>query len=463
MIRVAIVGHGIEGWLCAAKLATCVNRQAIDITVVPAAGAADWDSLYCVHPLEPADTIRAVGISDLDLVQQCDASFGLGSTWANGNLLPYGATGTSIGGVAFHHHWRLHIASTTAQEFFRFSPGARALQRHAFAPPVPRNAIGSLQHEIARHVDPSALRERLRRTARHHGVCELAESLSDRQDPVNAGPVEMLRLTNDQAVRADLYIDASGPARVLCSRSEIGNADTTVDQSFEFSGRRIKSGSARLPAFSVRKASSQWRIDVPLGSGDMQLRFDGAADTGTFQTGYSRTPWCHNVVAIGHAAARFLPLAPLPVRLLNHTLTRLVRLLPGNAGERGEALEFNQRFAHDASEVSDLTVWLRDGTTTAGSDALVARHQLFSRRGWIRPTDATVITDDDWINAFMGRGLLPQHVDPMTRRVGASEARQILSQLDDEIERVVSEFPTLDRYLQAAKAAGSTAHAGAAT
>ncbi|MFK7887324.1 MAG: tryptophan 7-halogenase [Gammaproteobacteria bacterium] len=463
MTHIAIIGHGIEGWLTAARLAHALPPDSASITVVPAAHADVWDALYAVQPLEPNDTLRAVGLSDLSLVQNCAASFGLGSVWQDDRVIPYGASGNNLGGVAFHHHWRRLNIGTTPADYFRFSPGARALARNVFAPPVPHNAIGSLQHEIARHVEPTALRDLLRTTALDLGVTQTAAPLAAQQGFEPDSVIDTVLLTSGKVHRAELFIDASGPHQALCKKRPVEQWSRHASLSWQVESSRHPRTQTLRPAFSVHHNATQWRIDVPLHSDDLRLNFTPASanTSAPFSTGFSMQPWQHNVVALGHTAARSLPLAGLQSRLLNQSLVRLIKLLPSGGDMRAVACEFNQLFARDAEQVRDLTHWLRDGHLDHASARFVSRHKLFAKRGWVMPSDGAVVTADDWINAFIGRGLLPQTADPLSRRLPESEVDQMVTQLEHDIERVVGEFPALDHYLQVARSTPPRQRTGA--
>lgn len=464
MKSVLIVGHGIEGWLTAVRLARAVAAHDVHISVVPVSGATDWDNLYAVHPLEPNDTLRAAGISDLALVQQCEASFGLGSLWSDGALIPYGPVGAALGGIAFAQCWREHTDAPTAHDFLRYSPAAVALRGNVFAPPVARNAIGTLQHEIARHVDPATLLDLLRSAALSLGVKQSSSALAAAQALDHAAPINHLALATGERVSADLYIDASGPANALTSaRPPHSWSGTNGAAGWHVETQRTPRENVLRPAVIIHEQHQHWRIDVPLAGSMLQLGFRPADRDAELTPGFVPSPWHHNTIAVGHAASRLVPLAPLPIRLLNQSLVNLVRLFPGAHGMQAEANEFNHLYARDAAEVHDLANWLRDGHADHTSETHKARHALFAKRGWLMPSDGAVVSHADWLNAFIGRGVVPRAADPMAARLPAQQAQRHMAELERNIARVVGEFPPLDHYLAAARATPAKIAAGGAT
>ncbi|MFK8014626.1 MAG: tryptophan 7-halogenase [Gammaproteobacteria bacterium] len=462
MIRIGIVGNGIDAWLTAAWLAHTMPASTHSISVIPVHGSDACDDLYAVQPLTPDDTLRALGLSDLALLHDCDASFGLGGTWRDSagaepaRVFPYGPTGLDFGGIAFHHHWRRLFPTATGQTFFAFSPGAQAMRQERFAPPVSRNAIGPLQHEVARHVAPASLRDRLRVIATDLGVAQSRAPLASRQNLAVGEPVTSLTLTNGKAVNADLYVDASGVVAALASVFPAKNwVPTDAHQPWTVRALSTSQHDAYQTGYRVSKMAEGWRWQAPLRRHTVALEFTAksAATSGTlFSTGHLTTPWLNNVIAVGLSAARWLPLAPLQARFLNLSLTRLVNLMPGSFGGNAEAREYNHLFVRDMNAVHDLIDWHREPIPERDdmTDSLRNRVDLFSKRGWLPPTDGGFVGTDEWISAFMGHGLLANHVDPMTHRHETPDLAAKIKQLSHDIDHVVREFPALKTYLEIA-------------
>lgn len=84
--RIVIVGGGTAGWLTAAVLAAEHAGSGLEITVlespdVPTIGVGEgtWPTMR--------DTLRRIGVSESDVVRECDATFKQGSQfvgWVDG-------------------------------------------------------------------------------------------------------------------------------------------------------------------------------------------------------------------------------------------------------------------------------------------------------------------------------------------------------------------------------------------
>ena len=303
--RVAIAGNGFEAWLTAATLANRLDRGLTEITVCPVDGSDAWDDLYAVLPLTPADAVRQLGISDAQLVSRCGGSFSLGAEFsgerfAGGQTLkPYGATGVDYGGTHFHHYWLRSAPGKPVSDYFEYSPGARAMRARAFAPPDPRNAIGPLQHEYARHVEPALLAWYLREIAMASGVKETASPIREVGHYEGGKQIRHLLTESGESITAELFVDCTGPARtLLLSCGDVEWLESTPGRRYSLSFAHSKTSDTPPPWHSVSAKPDGWVIDVPCRSGVIRCDFS-AADGGPndFVPGHASSPWMRNCVA----------------------------------------------------------------------------------------------------------------------------------------------------------------------
>ncbi|MEL6869855.1 MAG: tryptophan 7-halogenase [Pseudomonadota bacterium] len=467
--RILIIGAGFEGWLTAAKLARAFDTRAVDVAVCAAAGASAWDRLYTIQPWHPQDSLRAIGINDLLLVQYHEALYSLGADLSlpcampNGSVWPYGPVGIEYSGIAFHHHWTCEQAH--ARAFFDYSPATRAIQRAAFAPPAPRNAIGTLQHEIARHVDIDGVTATLRQTALDAGVERWPGTFETADYAQESRRIAGITVNGEQR-SADLYIDCSGPLRVLSGRAKSWTQATGAAPLSVRTDLRPHTA-PHTPCHSVQGDESGWRVVVPLQTQDVVLKLATDGGNGRLLTpGRSQRLWQDNHVAIGFSGWHTLPILPLQMLLLTHCIDRLIALMPGVDCAPGETLEFNQLMARDIDEALALQLLLEHARTqgklpgsgdSIGNQSLDERIALFRKRGWVVDTDGALIDANDWIKTMMLLGIHPQQADAMTGRMSQEQRRQMLDNLDKHIAMVVDQFPTLHNYMLAAIAAGDTA------
>ncbi|MEM1411941.1 MAG: tryptophan 7-halogenase [Pseudomonadota bacterium] len=480
---VVIAGSGLEAWLAAAVLALRLDGRRVDITVCPVSGSQDWDGLYTALPAWPGDLFRDLGYSDLKLATLADASFSLGTRVSGPGLeaviKPHGPVGINVGGVAFHHYWRRVSTRLTPDDYFRYSPGTEALRRSALAPPVPANALGPLQHEMVRHVDPWALQKHLRHQAYAMDVREARGPLAEVQR-ADDGRIAGLTTTRGEKLSADLFVDCTGPNRRLCSEASAWEAAPLSRAAWLWAEHEHRDA-APLPWSSLSGTEAGWKAVFPRGTEEVTLHLAGDRTTGEasgtpageapgnprgnavpYHIGHTPTPWEGNCVALGSAAASVLPLDGLPARLLMNMVQRLVALLPGRDCHPAETLEFNQLSAEDAREANHLgtlyEAWRQghapreaaiDGTLP---EPLALRVRLFARRGWLSPRDSQLVPEDCWRAAFILLGVIPDHHDRLADRIERDQVEENLLALKHKVRQIARTFPAHDEYFAAMQA-----------
>lgn len=470
---VLIAGSGLEAWLTAAYLALRLDGRRVDITVCPVTGSQEWDALYTTLPAFPGDLFRDLGYSDLKLAKLADASFSLGTRVTGPGLdeviKPHGPVGINVGGVAFHQYWRRVTARLEPDDYFRYSPGTEAMRRDAFAPPVAANAIGPLQHEMVRHIDPWALQKHLRHQAYDRGVKASAAPLAEVVRTDDGSRISHLVTGRGESLSADLYIDCSGPLRRLR-----GGEDSWQPAPFSRPARLWAEHTHRQktprPWSSLFAQDSGWRLVLPRGSEEVTLRIDESAAPDKampYRAGHLPRPWAGNCVALGSAAASLLPVDCLPPRLLLGSLERLVKLLPGRDCHATETCEYNQLSNEDAQEAHSLgavfEAWRQGLDLVAAAEAgelpedLALRIRLFARRGWLSPRDSLLVPEDSWRSAYILLGVIPAHHDRLADRIDFDQVQDNLLALKQKVRQVARTFPTYDEYFAAVRSAAAEA------
>ncbi len=455
--RIVVAGDGFEGWLTAIMLAKHLDARQVDITVCAVAGADVWDALYTLLPANPDDLLHQIGISDKELAARFDASFSLGArlTGFSGGqpFLPYGTTGIDHNGTPFHHHWT-RVADT--RDYFDYSTAVRAMERDAFAPPLPENAIGSLQHEYARHVSPARLMARLRQLGSRLGVTQSLSPFASVALSPDGKRVERLLAASGEKIDGDLFIDCSGPQRaVLSTVSSIDWIDAPGIGPFCPEIGITNSDADPSPYHEVSGDAAGWRVRIPTTSELVEINLSVGGDG--FRTGNLSCPWNGNCVALGNAAASTLPLTNLHTHMLMISIGRLISLLPGPDMLPCETREYTQLFLRDFAEVHDYLAAFElarsSGTLLPSSahDSLRRRLELFGKRGWIPKTDSDIIAAHEWVGLFLFLGLKPKSYDRIAEMVALDELKPRLGELSDRIGRIAGEFPPLSDYLAAAR------------
>lgn len=468
--RIAIAGNGIEAWLTASALATHLDGQTVEITVIAIDGSDEWDSLYTVLPAHPADVVSQVGIADTSLIRQCNGSFSLGAKFCGPRFTgdhkfkPYGPAGIDYGGSLFHNYWLLNSRNESVSDYFAYSPAARAMSKGVFAPPAERNMIGPLQHEIARHVDTVQLTQQLRSAATRLGVTESLAPFQEVRRVGDSMKIDHLLVTSGERVAADLFIDCSGPRRsLLLDTYDVDWISASTSENYGVSMERVTRDEDPSLWHTVEPLEEGWNVTIPLGDANLNLTFlNDHANEQAFVPGHVSRPWIRNCVAVGHSAFAVLPIDNMQSFHLMTSIERLITLLPGPDTLPAETLEYNQLFLRDLAEIHDLMAvhqlaskhgTINDNFIETGSipQSLQRRLRLFSKRGWVSISDSDVVPSHLWSAVLLFYGLIPKQHDLLAERVQKDALRERLGELSGHIDKVVSEFPPYEVYLKAAR------------
>ncbi|MET3667914.1 tryptophan 7-halogenase [Caulobacter sp. 1776] len=250
-MRILIVGSGVDAWMTAAVLATAgQGAAAIAVAETGPAAAGQLVALPALRGLHARLGIET-GTPLLGLRHGAAVE-------------PFGETGATLDGLAFHQHW---LRAREMGPLAAWSLNAQAAARGRFAPrsPDPRSPLSTLDHGLL--LDAKAYADTLKAVALQAG----ATQVEGRPD-------------------ADLVVDASG------------QADDWIDWSAWLpTGARLTGVEGLVATFAH---------DAPLKAGRRAQAVTG------------------NVVAIGAALGAIGAADGGDLHLLQTTVSRLVALLP---------------------------------------------------------------------------------------------------------------------------------------
>jgi tryptophan halogenase len=232
-----------------------------------------------------------------------------------------------------------------------------AQRRFGVPPPGVQTPIDEIDYCL--RWNPFAYRELIIEAAGKAGVQHKEASIL-LPEPDGKGGLAGVRMDNGEVLRADIFIDCSGPAAIL--RTAIGDAGyedwseylpirklayarpvrpiLALEDRFslpqptgwlgEFAGRDALQSILALP-----DETSEAQIISMLGADPSELV--------AISPGCCKTPWSGNVIALGDAAAKFEPLGFLNLDLAHRQLELLVEMLPGRTINPRERDEYNRR------------------------------------------------------------------------------------------------------------------------
>jgi hypothetical protein len=383
-----------------------------------------------------------------------------------------------IDGVLFHHY----LAQQGIEQLEPFLLPALAARRGAFAHPPQQAADPASgpeylfsRAEYGYLFDPGSYSALFTSSLNPARVRQLHSERVEVE--LGAKGIAGLRLSNGQRLEADLYVDCTGPGRLLLSALGV-----------PFSGgrqlRAAKSESkARTlgpPLRSVTPADFGWTAVTPLKGRLCRLTvYDPAAEstalsalgndpspTAEATLGRAREAWSQNCVAIGHAAGVVEPLTAAPMMLLERDIERLISLVPVSSDVSVERREFNRRSAEDfehaelftralfeTDRLPDTDYW-REAKASPVGEKLARKIALFGDRGLLAAYDLEPFNNEDWTILHYGMGRRPRRYDRSADRAPPQRVRQFLSSMKDSVEKLVAKLPDhatyrtgLERYL----------------
>ncbi|MEK8033965.1 tryptophan halogenase family protein [Ideonella sp. DXS29W] len=457
--RVVIVGGGSAGWLTAGLLAAA-HRGRIQLTLlespaVPPIGVGEgtWPTMR--------DSLRDIGVSEADLIRECDASFKQGSRfnrWATGHpneryfhpfVLPQGYTEVDLASA-----WLQSAVPMPFGESVSFQPH---LCLHGRAPKQFSTPEFAAVANYGYHFDAGKFGVFLR----EHSVSRLGVQhvLDDvvAVRPHDNGDIAAVQTQHHGAIEGDLFIDCTGLQSLLLgqhygvrlvSRKHVLFCDTAL-------ASQVPYPSDNAPIASQTLSTAQphgwvWDIGLPTRRG-VGLVYSSAhtsedearaalraylADTGappglpearklSFEPGHRETFWHRNCLAIGLAAGFLEPLEASALALIEYSATFLRDQLPAtreaidivarrfNAGHhyRWDRIVDFLKLHYVLSAREDSDFW-RDNRQAASvpaslQDALVMwRHRPPSRHDLVRHDEAFPSASYQYV--LYGMGFKPE-------------------------------------------------------
>lgn len=452
---IIVCGHGLAAQLVLAKLAASVGAEIrlIHLTIGEEASA---DAFYgSVTAPTAYDFLHSVGLDEPTLFLRSRTSFSWGTyyqnwpgenAWMQAHHLPLSV----IENVPLQHFLTYREA---ALEPLLVSAQAAKAGRFAHPPEDPQVPLS--RAEYGYQFVPSEWAQLL---ASQPAAQRIERKTSDRIEcTLKDGAIEQVTLSSGETLKADLYIDGTGPDRKIISN--FGAAFlATGDCCFTVSD--AADGQTGPAHRTVRATEAGWDAMSALQGGRQILSVSGEDGAGEKITcGRLPEAWIGNCVAIGQAAHVIAPLTPAPMMLLQRDIERLVELLPVSAETSAERREYNRRFNEDAEHAELFqTTLLRGSGQTSGSywqpvadQATSAKYERkigqFESRGLLVKYDLEPFNDEDWMILHFGIGRRPARFDRQVSRLSDAAIDQQLGGLAQAIQQMVPRVPPHGLYI----------------
>jgi tryptophan halogenase len=501
--RIAVVGGAIAGWTAAAILGRKLGGQCsihvIETPEPPPAGAAEATLPQFL------ESLRYLGIDQNDFIDKTQSTYSLGQRlydWAGPATSfwhPFGALGALIERRPFYHFWHKAKAQGLAPRLDYFSQeiAMAAVNRFIF----PTNSLGVAQHmRYALNVDAGLATRYLRTIAERSGTIRLERKVVSATRHEN-GNVDELQFEDGGKLRADLFIDCSGPRATLIG--EILGCGYESWQQWLPCDRILAAPApledARTPYFRIDARTAGWQWRAPLQQnlsvghvyssahqGDEAALIELRAATGVdffaeprrleFCAGRRQKFWDRNVVALGPAAGVLEPLAGTDLHLLTNAMFNLLDHFPDKQFDPANIASYNAAIGDEFERIRDFIIlhyclprrddspFWQQCAAMALPDTLAQRIAMYRATGRIIQTRPELFTDLDWFWVFEGLGVTPRDYDPLVDTVDFEQVKHLMLAISQRVSADVAAAPTHDSFFATANArlAGARRPAAAA-
>jgi tryptophan halogenase len=494
--RVLIVGGGTAGWLTAGYLAKRLGADLPGGVAITLVESPEVGILGVGEGTFPTirRTLKTIGISEVDLIRKCGASFKQGAKFAHWRFTP-GEPGPghythpfqlaeANNGLDLLPYWLLgHGGEANWDEVC--SPQKKAADAHR-APKLPSHPDYVAPLNYAFHFDAVALAALLRDKAVENGVTHL----SDRVTQVHVGEDGAIAGVDTEAngrIEADLYIDCTGFRAELIGKALGMPYRSCRDVLFCDSALAIQvpyrdEGDPIVSYTMATAQESGWMWDIGLdrrrGIGhvfssahtddsraeELLRAYVGDVGEGVdvrkirFEAGYRETNWHKNCVAIGLSSGFFEPLEATGIVFSEVAAGMVANLFPWGGDFETSARQFNanmlQRYerARDfiklhycISERRDSDFWQDNVAASSIPDSL---HDLLDRWRFRPPTEididanVDIFTEASWQYVLYGMGWKTDLSDRAGAYRYADDARRAFTEVERQAAFAIANLPS---------------------
>jgi tryptophan 7-halogenase len=487
-IRIVIVGGGTAGWMTAAALSHFLE-SGFDIHLVESddigtvgVGEATIPMLNLFH--------TSLGIDEDAFVRATQGTFKLGIEFVDW-LRPghsyhhaFGDIGRDVGLMPFQHLWSRARKLGKAKDLGIYSLNnvaalAGKMQRGAC---VTAKVLPDMPHAF--HFDAGLYARFLRQFAELRGTQRTEGKVVATQLDGETGNIASVQLENGDAIAGDFFIDCSGFRGLLIEEAlHAGYEDWTgwlpCDRAWAVP---CENGGEFTPftRSTARSAGWQWRIPLQhrIGNGyvysSAHISDDEAAATLLanldgkpaaeprplrFTTGKRREVWKRNCLAIGLSSGFMEPLESTSIYLIQSTISRFLKLLPGKHVSQAAIEEFNRQndfeverirdfliLHYKATERDDSPFW-RHCREMAIPESLSAKIKLFKDSGHIFREHEELFTEVGWLQVMVGQGIVPDGNHALADQISEPDLVEYLEMIEMLNAREVAQMMSHEDFI----------------
>ena len=365
---VVIVGGGSAGWLSAGIIAArhnplCEDGQGVKVILLESPDVANLGVGEGTWPTM-RDTLRQIGLSEVDFLRSCDVSFKQGSqfiNWQRGEgesyYHPFVPPG-GYGSINLAAHWLQRRGDSNFAD--SVCPQGKICDL-GLAPKTPQTPEYAFGLNYGYHLNAGKFVELLQRHCVETLGVEHQLGHVDQVLSAENGDIAALSLKNGDEIYADLFVDCTGFAALLIGKHYNVPFVSQRDCLFNDTALAVQANHASedTPIASCTKSTAQssgwvWDIALPTRRGighvfssqhvslekaedELQRYLDAdpalAKDQPsprkiTFQPGHRETFWYKNCVAVGVSAGFVEPLEASALVLIEKSAEFISNNLP---------------------------------------------------------------------------------------------------------------------------------------
>jgi tryptophan halogenase len=275
-------------------------------------------------------------------------------------------------------------------------------------------------------------------------------------------------------LRADLFIDASGPkARI---RSKVDESRESWSQHFAVDRLVLadEPSSSEPSALDHAKAFERgwsWQTTSPVRSSkgvayssayldDAQASdLIGGGEAVALSPSRLTRPWVRNCVAIGDAAVTIGPLEWTNLHLAHSAIDRLVAMIPDTDCNPTELWDYNRQMNAEIDRARDFVLlhyaasnrpepFWRDASSRPLPSSLEHTLLQWRERGRLPFFEEETFARDSWAAVLIGQGVIPRRMDPLLTSIPERESARSMEQLRSAIRSAVRQAPPQGSYLR---------------
>jgi tryptophan halogenase len=494
-LKIVIVGGGTAGWMTAAAIASVYGPGQRQIRLIESSeigivgvGEATLPHIRFFN--------RRIGIDEREIMARTQATFKLGIEfvdWArlgDSYIHPFGAYGSRLAGVPFHHYWLRQHAAGQAAPIEEYSLPIVASRMNRFAMPSDDPTAVMSTYGYAFQFDAALYAAYLRGFAEQRGVQRTDGKIVDVKLRAEDGAVEAVQLEDGTLVGGDLFIDCSGFRGLLIEQAlKTGYDDWTHWLPCDRAAAVPCDSHGELTPYTratAREAGWQWRIPLQHRTGNgyvyssnfisddeaaskLLSRLDGKAQAAPrflrFTAGRRRKTWNRNVVAIGLAGGFLEPLESTSIYLIQIAITTLIDYLTDQAVASGGKFDartvdaFNRWIEmeydrvrdflilhYHATERDDAPIWNYCRTMRI-PDSLQHKLELFRERAHVITYKDGLFLEPSWIAVYLGQRVMPRGHDLRADAVDAAKVAAELTRVRELVRATAVRMPSHQEFL----------------